>query len=147
MSIEPYPTPNIIQQDIRNILNSVSFVDRIIFGRLNYNVMVPRYPNYKKNFKEVSNHVVEFCKENNKEYYIKKASEMKAVILTHDTDFLKKAAKKILDITVDELKTIIHEVIAEDLESWRETFEIMADKRLMAQIKKADKFSYLGYFS
>jgi len=51
---------------------------------------------------------------------------------------LKTATKKISDITVDELKTIIHEVIAEDLEAWRETFEIMADKKLMAQIKQAD---------
>ena len=51
---------------------------------------------------------------------------------------MKTATKKISDITVDELKTIIHEVIAEDLEAWRETFEIMADKKLMAQIKQAD---------
>ncbi len=29
-------------------------------------------------------------------------------------------------------------MIAEDLEAWRETFEIMADKKLMAQIKQAD---------
>ena len=51
---------------------------------------------------------------------------------------LRTATKKVSDITVDELKTIIHEVIAEDLEAWRETFEIMADKKLMAQIKQAD---------
>ena len=51
---------------------------------------------------------------------------------------LKTATKKVSDITVDELKTIIHEVIAEDLEAWRETFEIMADKKLMVQIKQAD---------
>lgn len=74
VSIEPYPTPNIIQQDIRNILSSISFVDKIIFGRLNYNVMISQYPNYKKYFNEVSNQVVEFCKENNKEYYIKKGT-------------------------------------------------------------------------
>ncbi|OGW73304.1 MAG: hypothetical protein A3J72_10100 [Nitrospirae bacterium RIFCSPHIGHO2_02_FULL_40_19] len=51
---------------------------------------------------------------------------------------LRTATKKVSDITVDELKTIIHEVIAEDLEAWRETFEIMADKKLMAQIKQSD---------
>ena len=51
---------------------------------------------------------------------------------------LKTATKKVSEITVDELKTIIHEVIAEDLEAWKETFEIMADKKLMAQIKQAD---------
>ena len=29
-------------------------------------------------------------------------------------------------------------VINDDMETWRETFEIMADKKLMRQIKKAD---------
>ena len=51
---------------------------------------------------------------------------------------MKTAIKKVSEITVDELKTIIHEVIAEDLEAWKETFEIMADKKLMAQIKQTD---------
>ena len=51
---------------------------------------------------------------------------------------LRTATKKVSDITVDELKTIIHEVIAEDLEAWRETFEIMSDKKLMVQVKQAD---------
>ncbi len=46
--------------------------------------------------------------------------------------------KKVSDITVDELKSIIHNVIAEDLEAWRETFEILADKKLIQQIKKAN---------
>lgn len=47
--------------------------------------------------------------------------------------------KKVSDITVDELKDIIHETIAEDLEAWRETFEVMADRKLMARIRKADE--------
>ena len=51
---------------------------------------------------------------------------------------MKTAAKKVSDITVDELKAIIHEVIDEELEAWKETLEIMADKKLMAQIKQAD---------
>jgi hypothetical protein len=29
-------------------------------------------------------------------------------------------------------------VITEDMEAWRETFEILADKKLMKQIKQAD---------
>lgn len=32
VSIEPYPTPNMIQQDLRSILDAVRFVDGIIFG-------------------------------------------------------------------------------------------------------------------
>ena len=37
VSIEPYPTPNIVNQRLDEILEEVSFVDKIIFGRLNYN--------------------------------------------------------------------------------------------------------------
>lgn len=45
VSIEPYPTPNIINQDFSEILEAISFVDKIIFGRLNYN---PKVTQYKK---------------------------------------------------------------------------------------------------
>ena len=41
---------------------------------------------------------------------------------------MKASVKKVSDMTVDELKSIIHEVITEDMETWRETFEIMAEK-------------------
>ncbi len=46
--------------------------------------------------------------------------------------------RKITDMMVDELKDVIHEAIAEDMDVWRETFEIMADSKLMAQIRQAD---------
>ncbi|MBI4378061.1 MAG: hypothetical protein HY578_03075 [Nitrospinae bacterium] len=48
------------------------------------------------------------------------------------------AAKKVSELTVDELKSLIHETISEDIEAWRETLEIMADRKLMRKIKKAD---------
>ena len=51
---------------------------------------------------------------------------------------MKASNKKVSDMTVDELKSVIHEVIAEDMEAWRETLEIMADKKSMRQIKQAD---------
>ena len=37
ISMEPYPTPNMAEQDLQELLEAVSFVDRIIFGRTNYN--------------------------------------------------------------------------------------------------------------
>ena len=46
---------------------------------------------------------------------------------------MRAAKRKITDMTVDELKGVIHEAIAEDMEVWRETFEIMADSKLMGQ--------------
>ena len=51
---------------------------------------------------------------------------------------MKASTKKVSEMTVDELKSVIHEVIAEDMEAWRETFAMMADKKLMRQIKQAD---------
>ena len=42
-------------------------------------------------------------------------------------------------MTIDELKSVIHEVITEDMEAWRETLEIMADRKLMKQIRDADE--------
>ena len=51
---------------------------------------------------------------------------------------MRTSTKKVSNMTVDELKSVIHEVITEDMEAWRETFEIMADRKLMRQIKQAD---------
>ena len=52
---------------------------------------------------------------------------------------MKKTKRKVSDLTVDELKSVIHEVIAEDMETWRETLQIMADRKLMNQIREADE--------
>lgn len=71
VSIEPYPTPNIIEQDFSEILNAVSFTDKIIFGRLNYNKRVSEYRDYKKYFNELAQQVIDFCISRNKQYHIK----------------------------------------------------------------------------
>ena len=47
--------------------------------------------------------------------------------------------KKIKDLTVEEFKHLIQETITEDIEAWKETFEIMADGTLMRQIRNAEK--------
>jgi len=51
---------------------------------------------------------------------------------------MKASVKKVSDMSVEELKSVIHQVITEDMEAWRETFEILADKKLMRQIRQAD---------
>ncbi len=35
--MEPYPTPNVVQQDIRDVLEAVSFVDHLYWSGWNYN--------------------------------------------------------------------------------------------------------------
>lgn len=74
VSIEPYPTPNIIAQDFYEILNSVSFVDKIIFGKLNYNMMVSKYSDQAKFYNDLSLKLKYFCEEVHKEWHIKKGT-------------------------------------------------------------------------
>lgn len=71
VSIEPYPTPNFIEQDFNEILEAVSFTDKIIFGRLHYNKKVSEYNDYKKYYNELAYKVIDFCERNNIEYHIK----------------------------------------------------------------------------
>lgn len=74
VSIEPYPTPNIIEQSLDEILDAISFADRIIFGRLNYNSKVSQYKEYKQFFNEMANKVIKFCADRNKQYHIKEGT-------------------------------------------------------------------------
>ena len=72
VSIEPYPTPNLIEQDLNEILKSISFVDKIIFGRTNYSTDVTRgYPKHKHFYNERATEVIQFCKEHEIKYHIK----------------------------------------------------------------------------
>ena len=50
--MEPYPTPNIVRQDIRDILDSIAFVDSISFSGWNYNPIVRRYPGFRSFYAE-----------------------------------------------------------------------------------------------
>lgn len=71
VSIEPYPTPNFIEQDINEILEAISFCDKIIFGRLNYNKKVSEYKDHKDYFNELAAQVIAYCEANCKQYHIK----------------------------------------------------------------------------
>lgn len=74
VSIEPYPTPNIIDQDFMEILEAVGFVDKIIFGRLNYNPMVTAYKGYREYYNKLSNLVIKFCNNRGIAFHIKKGT-------------------------------------------------------------------------
>jgi DNA repair photolyase len=71
VSVEPYPTPNIIEQDFDEILNAISFVDKIIFGRTNYSKTVSQYKLQKQFYNELAYRTIEFCDDNDIEYHIK----------------------------------------------------------------------------
>lgn len=74
VSIEPYPTPNLVEQDLNELLNAISFVDRIIFGRTNYSKMISQYKEHKQFYNDCAKTVIDFCKKNNIDYHIKKGT-------------------------------------------------------------------------
>ena len=71
VSIEPYPTPNIIKQDLLQILNAVSFVNKIIFGRTNYNKEITAFTTHRAFYNQQVDIVVDFCERNGTNYHIK----------------------------------------------------------------------------
>ena len=71
VSIEPYPTPNIVKQDLTQLLEEVCFTDRIIFGRMNYSKDVTTYPNNKSFFNECAGQVIKYCETHGISYHIK----------------------------------------------------------------------------
>lgn len=77
VSIEPYPTPNLIKQDLIEILETVSFVDKIIFGRLNYNVKSSEFKYTKEFYNSLSRSVIKFCNKNRIGCHIKEGTQIK----------------------------------------------------------------------
>lgn len=71
VSIEPYPTPNIVDQDLQQLLESISFTNKIIFGRTNYSKLVNSYHGHREFYNQKASEVISFCKEHQINYYIK----------------------------------------------------------------------------
>ena len=75
VSIEPYPTPNILDQNLNEILEELSFVDKIIFGQLHYNKEVTAYADNVAFYNECSEIVRDFCARHEILCHIKKGTE------------------------------------------------------------------------
>ena len=71
VSMEPYPTPNLVRQKLDTILDAVAFTDKIIFGRTNYSKEVSSFPDHKDYYNQCAKHVIEFCDEHGIAYHIK----------------------------------------------------------------------------
>ena len=74
VSIEPYPTPNLITQDLGELLNAIHFTDKIIFGRTNYNRTVSEYKYHKDFYNRCADQIAAFSKKHNIAYHIKKGT-------------------------------------------------------------------------
>ena len=71
VSIEPYPTPNIFDQQLDELLKAVCFVDRIVFGRINYSTEATAYKRHKQFFNECAATVEQFCADHGISCHIK----------------------------------------------------------------------------
>lgn len=73
VSIEPFPTPNIFEQDLEEILQAVSFVDRIVFGKWNYG-KAAGYLKWKNFYNAAAQEVIDFCELHDIDCIIKKGT-------------------------------------------------------------------------
>lgn len=71
VNMEQYPTPNIVEQDIEEILKEIAFVDRIVFGKLRFNFLATHYlEKHPTFFTDTTKKVTRFCKKNKIECFI-----------------------------------------------------------------------------
>lgn len=74
VSIEPYPTPNLIDQDLSDILTAVSFADKIIFGRTNYSKAITAYKGLQEFYNDQAEKVILFCQDRDISFHIKRGT-------------------------------------------------------------------------
>jgi len=77
VSMEPYPTPNLVDQNLYKVLEKIKFVDKIIFGKLNYNVKVTEFTDNKEFYNEKAKIVIDFCETYGIGYHIKYGTSKK----------------------------------------------------------------------
>jgi DNA repair photolyase len=68
--IEPYPTPNIFRQNLRDILEAVSFVQEIIFGGWNYSTRPKQFLGRNDFYDSQVEILADFCKKSKIRYSI-----------------------------------------------------------------------------
>jgi hypothetical protein len=61
VNMEPYPPPNIWQQDVLHVLEAVDFVDEIRLGQLNYNDIVKQYPGWRAFYRRTGVTARDWC--------------------------------------------------------------------------------------
>lgn len=72
-SVEPYPTPNVdpTAASIRPLLERLHFVDRLVFGRWNYNSVISRWPGMTSHYERAAADVLEWAALTGKRVHIK----------------------------------------------------------------------------
>jgi DNA repair photolyase len=71
VSMEPYPTPNLVKQDLIKILDKIKFVDKITFGKLNYNARSDRFWGRDDFYQKNADLLKIFCLKNKIQCHVK----------------------------------------------------------------------------
>lgn len=79
VSLEPYPTPNICKQSLEDLLEEFSFVDKMVFGKWNYNPDVNGHSGAIDFYRRCSETVTEFCQDHDITLHIKKGTPMSSL--------------------------------------------------------------------
>jgi DNA repair photolyase len=66
--MEPYPTPNVIEQDLGAILEAAGFVDSLFFGGWNYSPLTRAFPDRALFYEECARKARRFCRERGIEF-------------------------------------------------------------------------------
>jgi DNA repair photolyase len=66
--MEPYPTPNVIEQDLGAILEAVGFADSLYFGGWNYSPLTRAFPDRAGFYEECARTIGRFCRARGIEY-------------------------------------------------------------------------------
>lgn len=74
VSMEPYPTPNVHEQELLPILKAVEFADRIVFGRVHYDRRTSGYEDLDAFYHDAAEQVRGFCDEHGIDCHIKKGT-------------------------------------------------------------------------
>ena len=72
VSIEPYPTPYLDPDlNLSRLLDAISFVDRIVFGRWNYNPEIAEFKPHNEFYANMVKLLIKFCDTHQIAYHIK----------------------------------------------------------------------------
>lgn len=76
ISMEPYPTPNMLRQSLHELLQNIAFVDKIIFGKTNYNKMASAWEGNREFYNACAEEVMSFCRKYQIQCHIKEKTIM-----------------------------------------------------------------------
>ena len=74
VSMEPYPTPNVCEQNLSDVLERVAFTDRIVFGRTHYDKRTTAFAEHEDFYRDAAEEVKRFCSEHDIDCHIKKGT-------------------------------------------------------------------------